>query len=84
MTMDPPYTTNHCTKEEVSQEYSTWDEFFKKIVVYGCSKCCGKKQFKRAIVQSYYIDDDIPVDSMPPTIDSNPIGIVVRTFPISY
>ena len=32
----------------------------------------------------HYIDDHLPVDSMPPTIDSNPIGIVVRIFPISY
>ena len=43
MTMDPPDTTNDCTKEEVSQEYSTWDEYFEKIVVCGCSKCHGKK-----------------------------------------
>jgi len=43
MTIDPPYTTNDCTEEEVSQDYSTWDEYFEKIVVCGCSKCCGKK-----------------------------------------
>ena len=84
MTMDPPDTTNDCTEEEVSQEYSTWDEYFEKIVVCGCSKCRGKKQFKRAIVQRHYIDDELPVGIMPPTIDSNPIGIVVRIFPISY
>jgi hypothetical protein len=46
MTMDPPETKNECTKEEVSQEYSTWDEYFEKIVVCGCSKCHGKKPFK--------------------------------------
>jgi hypothetical protein len=84
MTMDPPNTTNDCTEEEVSQEYSTWDEYFEKIVVCGCSKCHGKKQFKRAIVQRHYIDDELLVGSMSPTIDSNPIGIVVRIFLISY
>ena len=26
MTMDPPDTTNDYNEEEVSQEYSTWDE----------------------------------------------------------
>ena len=73
--MDPPDTTNYYTKEEVSQEYSTWDEYFEKIVVCGCFKCRGKKQFKRVIVQRHYIDDELPMGSMPPTIDSNPIGI---------
>ena len=73
MTMDPPDTTNGCTEEEVSQEYSTWDKYFEKIVVCGCSKCRGKKQFKRVIAQRHYIDDELPVGSMPPTIDSNPI-----------
>ena len=46
MTMDPIETTNDCIKEEVSQDYSTWVEYFEKIVVCGCSKCRGKKQFK--------------------------------------
>ena len=82
--MDPLDTTNDCIEEEVSQEYSTCDEYFEKIVVSGFSKCCGKKQFKRAIVQGHYIDDEFPVGIMPPIIDSNPIGIVVRIFPISY
>ena len=67
ITMDPPNTTNDCTEEEVSQEYSTWDEYFEKIVVCGCSKCHGKKQFKCTIVQRHYIDDELPVGSMPPT-----------------
>ena len=67
--MDPLDTTNDCTEEEVSQEYSTWDEYFEKIVVCGCSICHGKKQFKWVIVQIHYIDDEIPVGSMPPTID---------------
>ena len=84
MAMDPPDTTNDCTEEEVSQEYGTWDEYFEKIIVCGCSKCCGKKQFKWAIVQRHYIDDELQVGIMPPTIDSNPIGIVVRNFPIWY
>ena len=30
--MDPPDTTNDCTEEEVSQEYSTWDEYFEKLL----------------------------------------------------
>ena len=84
MTTDPPDTRNDWTKEEVSQEYSTWDEYFEKIVVCGCSKCHGMKQFKRVIVQRHYIDDELPMGIMPPTIDSNTIGIVVRIFPISY
>ena len=37
MPMDPPDTTNDCIEEEVSQEYGTWDEYFEKIVVCGCS-----------------------------------------------
>ena len=82
--MDPPDTPNDFTEEEVGQDYTTWNKYFEKIVICGCSKCCGKKHFKWAIVQIHYIDDDIPVDSMPPTINSNPIGIVVRNFPISY
>ena len=82
MTMDLADTTNDCTEQEVGLEYSTQDEYFEKIVVCGCSVCHGKKQFKRVIVQRHYIDDELPVCSMPPTIDSNPIGIVVRNFPI--
>ena len=82
--MDSPDTTNGCTEEEVSQEYSTLDEYFEKIIVYGCSKCRGKKQFKWAIVQRHYIDDELPMGSMPPIIDSNPIRIVVRKFPMLY
>ena len=82
MTMDLADTTNDCTKKEVGLEYSTWDEYFEKIVVCGCSVCRGKKQFKRAIVQKHYIDDELLVGSMPPIVDSNPIGIVVRNFPI--
>ena len=82
--MDPLDTINDFIEEEVSQDYSTWDEYFEKIVVCACFKCHGKKQFKRAIVQINYIDDELLVGSMPPTIDSNPIGIVVRNFPISY
>ena len=82
--MDPPDTLNDCNEEDVSQEYSTWDEYFEKIVVFGCSKCHGKKQFKQDILQRHYIDDEIAVGSMPPTIDSNPIGIVLSNFPISY
>ena len=84
MTMDPLDTTNDCTEEEVGQDYSTWDEYFEKIVACGCSKCRGKKQFKNKIVQRHYIDDETPMGSMPPTIYLNPIGIVVRIFPISY
>ena len=82
--MDPIDTTNDCTKEEVSQYYSTWDEYFEKTVVCRCSKCRGKKQFKRVTVQRHYIYDELPVDSTTPIIDSNQIGIVVRNFPISY
>jgi len=63
-------------------DYSTWDEYFEKIVFYGCHVCRGKKQFKQAIVQRHYIYDEILVGSMPPTIDSSPIGIVVSNFPI--
>ena len=84
MTMDPLDTTNDCTKEEVSQDYSTWDEYFEKSVVYGCFKCCGKKQLKVEIVQRHYIDDEILMGSMPSIIDSNPTGIVVMNFPLSY
>jgi hypothetical protein len=82
MTMDPANTTNDCTKQEVGLDYSTWDEYLEKIVVCGCSICRGKKQFKRVIVQRHYIDDEFTMGIMPPTIDSNPIGIVVRNFPI--
>ena len=82
--MDPPNTTNNYIEEEVGQDYSTWDEYFEKIVVCGCFVCHGKKQFKWAIVQKHYIDDELLVGSMPPTIDSNPIGIVIRNFPILY
>jgi len=82
MTMDLANTTSDCTKQEVGLEYSTWDEYFEKIVVCGCFVCRGKKQFKRVIVQRHYIDDELSVGSMPPTINSNPIGIVVRNFPI--
>jgi hypothetical protein len=32
MTMDPPDTTNDCTKQEVGLEYSTWDEYFEKLL----------------------------------------------------
>ena len=46
MTIDPAYTTNYCTEQEVVQDYSTWDEYFEKIVVCRCSMCRGKKQFK--------------------------------------
>jgi len=46
MTMDPTHTTNDCTEQEVGLECSTWDEYFEKIVVCGCSVCRGKKQFK--------------------------------------
>ena len=42
--------------------------------------CRGKKQFKQAIVQRNYIDDELPVGSMPPIVNSNPIGSVVRNF----
>ena len=35
MTMDPIDTTNDCNEEEVSQNYSTWDEYYEKIVVCG-------------------------------------------------
>ena len=82
MTMDPVETTNHYDEQEVGQDYSTWDEYFEKIAVCGCSKCRGKKQFKQAIVQRHYIDDELTMGSMPPTIDLNPIGIVIRNFPI--
>ena len=80
--MDPPNTTNNCTEEEVVEDYSTWDEYFEKIVVCRCSMCRGKKQFKWAIVQIHYIDDELPLGSMPSTIDSNTIGIVLRNYPI--
>lgn len=43
MTMDPADTTNDCTEQEVGQDYSTWDEYFEKIVVCGCFVCHGKK-----------------------------------------
>jgi hypothetical protein len=46
MTMNPLYTTNDCTEEEVGQDCTTWDEYFEKIVICGCSICCGNKQFK--------------------------------------
>jgi hypothetical protein len=82
MTMDIADTTNYCTKQEVGEDYSTWDEYFEKIVVCGCYVCCGKKKFKRAIVQRHCIDYELPMGSMPPTIDSNKIIIVVRNFPI--
>jgi len=84
MTMDHVDPTNSCTEAEVGQYYSTWDEYFEKIVVCGCSICRGKKQFKRAIVQRHYTYDELPVGSMPPIIDSNPIGIVVKNFSIWY
>ena len=43
MTMDPVDTTNDCIEQEVVQDYSTWDEYFEKIVVclfdeYYCTK----------------------------------------------
>ena len=82
MAMDPTDTTNECTEKEVGQDYSTWDEYFKNIVVCGCSICHGKKQFKRAIVQRHYINYDLPVGGMPLTVNLNPIGIAVRNFQI--
>jgi hypothetical protein len=81
MTIDPPNTINNCTEEEVGQNYSTWDEYFEKIVVCGCSICRGKKQFKQVIVQRKNIDDELPVGGIPPIINSNPIGVVVISFP---
>jgi len=82
--MDHADTRNDCIEQEIGQDYSTWDQYFEKIVVCGCFVCHRKKQFKRVIVQRHYIDDELPVGSMPPAIDSNPIGIVVRNFPIWY
>lgn len=41
MTMDIEDTTNDCTEQEVGQDYSTWDEYFEKIIVYGYSIFCG-------------------------------------------
>ena len=32
MTMDPIDTTNDCTEQEVGLEYSTWDEYFEKLL----------------------------------------------------
>lgn len=32
MRMDPPDTTNDCIEQEVSQDYSTWDEYFEKLL----------------------------------------------------
>jgi uncharacterized protein with LGFP repeats len=84
MTMDHADTTNDFTKKKVDLDYTTWDEYFEKIVVCGCFVCRGKKQFKRAIVQRHYIYDELPMGNMPPIIVSNPIGIVVRNFPILY
>lgn len=43
MTMDPIDTTNYCTEQEVGEDYRTWDEYFEKIIVYGCFICHGKK-----------------------------------------
>jgi hypothetical protein len=82
MTMDPPDTANDYIEQEVGLDYSRWGEYFEKIIFCGCSICHGKKQFKREILQRHYIDDELPVGSMPPTINSNPIGIVVSNFPI--
>lgn len=82
--MDPMDKTNDFTEQEVGQEYRMQDDYFEKIVVCGCVVCHGKKQFKREIVQRHYIDDELPVGSLPHTTDSNPIGIVIRNFPIWY
>lgn len=83
MTMDSIDTIEaQHTEQEVGNDYSTWDEYFEKIVVCGCYECRGKKEFKRGIVQRHYINDDLQVGTMPPTIDSDPIGIVVS--PSSY
>ena len=84
MTMDPANTTNNCIEQEVGLEYSTWDEYFEKIVVCKWYVFRVNKQFKWAIVQINYIDDEITMDSMPPTINSNLVGIIVRNFPIWY
>jgi hypothetical protein len=46
MTMDHVDTTNDCIEQEVGIDYSTWDEYFEKIVVCGWFVCRGKKQFK--------------------------------------
>jgi hypothetical protein len=46
MTMDLTDTTNDCIEQEVGWDYSTWDEYFEKIVVCGCFVCRGKKRFK--------------------------------------
>jgi hypothetical protein len=46
MTMDLGDTKYYCTQQEVGLDYSTWDEYFDKIVVCGCYVCRGKKQFK--------------------------------------
>ena len=70
------------TEQEVGNDYSAWDEYFEKIVVCGCYECRGKKEFKCGIVHRHYINDDLQVGTMPPTIDSDPIGIMVS--PSSY
>ena len=41
------------TEQEVNNDYSTWDEYFEKIVVWGCYECRGKKECKRGIVQRH-------------------------------
>ena len=83
MTTDSTYTIEaQHTEQKVGNYYSTWDEYFEKNVICGCYECRGKKEFKRNIVQRHYINDDLQVGTMPPTIDSAPIGIVVS--PSSY
>ena len=44
MTMDSIDTIeSQHTEQEVGNDYSTWDEYFEKIVVCGCYECRGKK-----------------------------------------
>ena len=75
MIVDPIDTRNECIQQEVDQYYTTWDEYFEKMFVCGCSICRGKKQFKQGIIQRNYINDNLPVGIIPSTIDLNPIGI---------
>ena len=78
MTMDSTNTIEaQHTKHEVNNDDSIWDEYFNKIIVCGYYECRGKKEFKRGIVQRHYINDDLQVCTMNPTIDSDLIGIVV-------
>ena len=78
------YDNGSCRHNKWEYDNGSWDEYFEKIVVCGCSVCHEKKQFKWGIVQIHYINDELPMGNMPHTIDWNSLGIVLRNFTLWY